>query len=293
MAACIASSSTMIASMKGRAVTKATQVAGRSFLGGDLKFRPLNRAVLPSARKVSVVRNALAVESESPEPVELASYFKPSGWTKMGVVGQSLAVGVTGLAGSAVMDHNVPGPVRLALLSYFLATSAEWAFHKYDMHETDVCHILHHNETNPNMSMPEGYDVNAIQFPRSASIKIAGLGILILAAFDFALRLDIPYWEVVPAAFTVAASHALMWNTLHPDTHYLIVEDGEKFSDSNGAAFISDFPLRGTALWNWLLLNHTGHHTIIGNYNCVFPGADLIYGTFHTHNEKMSGRPTA
>jgi hypothetical protein len=290
MAACIAASTTPIAVLKGRAFVKATHVAGRSFLRGDLDFHPLNCVVLPTARRVCEVRSALAVDSES---AELASYFKPSGWTKMGLVGQSAAIGVTTLAGSVVMNHDVPAPVRLALLSYFLATSAEWAFHKYDMHETDACHIFHHSETNPNMTMPEGYDETAIQFPRSASIKIAGLGVLVLAAFDFALRLDIPYWEVVPASLAVASSHALMWNTLHPDTHYLIVEDGEKFSDSNGAAFIADFPLRGTALWNWLILNHTGHHTIIGNYNCVFPGADCIYGTFYTHNEKMEGRTVA
>eukprot|EP00976_Prorocentrum_cordatum_P074041 1181367-Prorocentrum_minimum.AAC.5 len=245
MSACTACSSTVTACLKWRAVTKSTNVAGRSFLSGGLRFRPTTRAVLRSARKVSVVRSALAVEQQlSPEPKQLASYFKREGWSKMGVVGQSVAIGLTGLAGSVVLNHDVPDVVRLGLLSYFLATSAEWAYHKFEMHETDVGHVFHHRETNPNMTMPEGYDENAIQFPRSASIKIAGLGVLVLAAFDFFLRLDIPYWEVVPAALLVASSHALTWNTLHPDTHYLIVEDGEKFSDSNGAAFNANFPLR-------------------------------------------------
>jgi len=238
-------------------------------------------------RKVSVVRSALAAD-----PSEVAPYFKPEGWKKVGVVGQAAAIGTVVAGFGAVMDHDLPAPMRLALLTYFLATSAEWGFHKFDMHQTDVGHIFHHNETNQDMSMPEGFDINAIQFPRSASIKIAGLGVVVLSAFDFSLRLGIPYWEVVPAALAVAVSHALIWNTLHPDTHYLVCEDGEKMSDSNGAAFNADFPLRGTALWNWLLLNHTGHHTIIGNYNCVFPGADNIYGTMYTHKETAAGVPS-
>ena len=39
---------------------------------------------------------------------------------------------------------------------------------------------------------------------------------------------------------------------------------------------------RETAVYKWLILNHTGHHVIRGNYNCVFPGADNAFGTFYS-----------
>jgi hypothetical protein len=86
--------------------------------------------------------------------------------------------------------------VRLAVLTYAMASTVEWAFHKFDMHETDEVHILHHAETNRDMTMPDGYDITAIQFPRSASIMIAGGGVPLLAALDFVFQLNIPYWEV-------------------------------------------------------------------------------------------------
>jgi hypothetical protein len=86
--------------------------------------------------------------------------------------------------------------MRLAVLTYCMASTVEWAFHKFNMHETDEVHILHHSETNRDMSMPEGYDITAIQFPRSASIMIAAGGVPLLATLDALFQLNIPYWEV-------------------------------------------------------------------------------------------------
>jgi hypothetical protein len=36
----------------------------------------------------------------------------------------------------------------------------------------------------------------------------------------------------------VAITHAGLWNTLHPDSHEVILADDERMSDSNGAAYI-------------------------------------------------------
>jgi hypothetical protein len=77
-----------------------------------------------------------------------------------------------------------------------MASTVEWAFHKFNMHETDDVHILHHAETNRDMSMPEDYNITAIQFPRSASLMIAAGGVPLLATLDALFQLNIPYWEV-------------------------------------------------------------------------------------------------
>ena len=44
--------------------------------------------------------------------------------------------------------------------------------------------------------------------------------------------------QVVPASMLVALTHAGLWNTLHPDSHDVILADDERMSDSNGAAYI-------------------------------------------------------
>ena len=43
---------------------------------------------------------------------------------------------------------------------------------------------------------------------------------------------------MVPAALMVAISHAGLWNTLHPDSHDVVLADDERMSDSNGAAYV-------------------------------------------------------
>jgi len=44
--------------------------------------------------------------------------------------------------------------------------------------------------------------------------------------------------QVVPASMLVALTHAGLWNTLHPDSHDVVLADDERMSDSNGAAYI-------------------------------------------------------
>jgi len=245
------------------------------------KHQGLSRGAPQSAS--NVVRATLASDNLQGNEMtnDLAVQFKSKCWQKLSMKGQGIAIGVTALSTAVVLDSaHFPAPIRMFLLSYALATSVEWAYHKYNMHGVDDVHILHHSETNDDMSMPQGYNINAIQFPLSASLQIAGYGIPLLAAVDLAFHLNIPLWYVPLASTAVAVSHAGLWNTLHPDTHEVLLEMNEKMSDSNGASYQPWLP-RESWWWDWLILNHTGHHTIVGNYNCVFPGADCVFGTFY------------
>jgi hypothetical protein len=44
--------------------------------------------------------------------------------------------------------------------------------------------------------------------------------------------------QVLPASVAVAVTHAGLWNTLHPDTHAVVLSDDERMSDSQGAAYV-------------------------------------------------------
>lgn len=231
-------------------------------------------------KSASVAGNQIMSALVTDSPTELPAKYKPEGWQKAGVVGQSVAIAIAATSTAVVFDKDhFPPALRLFILSYALASTAEWWFHKYDMHETDAVHILHHGETNPDMTMPEGYDINAIQFPLSASAKIAALGFPLLSIADVFLRLEIPIWYNAVAAVLVAGIHAGLWNTMHPDSHEIVLNPNDRMSDSNGASYLEWLPT-DNFIWRWLILNHTGHHTIKGNYNCVYPGADNVYGTF-------------
>lgn len=231
-----------------------------------------------------LTRASLAAD-KSMKRGDIEEYFFGAAWEQPEwmhmMAQQALSAGVMA---STLPASGLPAELRLAVLTYCMASTVEWAFHKFNMHETDDVHILHHAETNRDMSMPEDYNITAIQFPRSASLMIAAGGVPLLATLDALFQLNIPYWEVVPASMLVALTHAGLWNTLHPDSHDVILADDERMSDSNGAAYIqwlSD-ALGETAVYKWLILNHTGHHVIRGNYNCVFPGADNAFGTFYS-----------
>lgn len=243
---------------------------------------PARPAARQARGRTGAVRTRAALASDTPSS-GLQSYHLPDGWTKL--EGWQLMATRAAAAGAAVAvlpASGLPPALRLAMLTYGMASTVEWGYHKFNMHEVDEVHIGHHAETNRDMSMPNDYNINAIQFPRSASIQIAAGGVPLLAALDLALQLQYPLPWVVPASLSVAIVHAGLWNTLHPDSHDVVLADDERMSDSNGAGYIqwlSD-AMGPTALYQWLIINHTGHHTIRGNYNCVFPGADAVFGTF-------------
>merc|ERR1711966_513179 len=76
--------------------------------------------------------------------------------------------------------------------------------------------------------------------------------------------------------------HGLVWNSLHPDMHGLPdVPASVGLPSSVMAGF------RGSPVFEWLRLDHVGHHVASGqvNYNVCCPGMDHLVGTFMPEEE--------
>jgi len=76
--------------------------------------------------------------------------------------------------------------------------------------------------------------------------------------------------------------HGLVWNTLHPHMHGLPDVPASVGLPSSVFAFA-----RGSKVFEFLRLNHVGHHVASGaaNYNVCCPGMDHLVGTFMTEKE--------
>ena len=76
--------------------------------------------------------------------------------------------------------------------------------------------------------------------------------------------------------------HGLVWNALHPDMHGL-----PDVPLSQGLPSAPLAHLRGGKVFEFLRLNHCGHHVASGraNYNVCCPGMDQVVGTFMTEEE--------
>ncbi|KAK3246402.1 hypothetical protein CYMTET_44062 [Cymbomonas tetramitiformis] len=219
-----------------------------------------------------------AADNVRPE-TEIDPLYLPSGWKKMAPLGHATSLGIASLLLATVFHTDLSPIYRLSVLTYAISTSTEWAIHKYYMHRTDEVHLLHHRETNRDMTMPKSFNIDAVQFPLSATAGIFFTYIMLLCTLIFCLQLEIPYWYTIPCMCVVSFLHSGLWNTLHPDTHDIVMNGGDTISDSQSFGYTPWLP-RQSAVWRWLIVNHTGHHTITGNYNCVFPGMDHIMGTF-------------
>ncbi|KAJ1466666.1 hypothetical protein T484DRAFT_2448919 [Baffinella frigidus] len=73
------------------------------------------------------------------------------------------------------------------------------------------------------------------------------------------------------------ALHGLVWNALHPAMHGL-----PEVPSSYGFPSSILKPWRETKIFEWLRVNHRGHHVTSGrsNYNVCCPGFDHVLGTF-------------
>ena len=93
-----------------------------------------------------------------------------------------------------------------------------------------------------------------------------------------ALRLGLPRWPTPIAASIVSVYHGVLWNRLHTDSHGLQRE----LTWDDGLPYVEKVPVANRYA-RWLLTNHIGHHAIkgTGNYNIVFPGPDLLAGTYY------------
>ena len=78
------------------------------------------------------------------------------------------------------------------------------------------------------------------------------------------------------------ALHGLIWNALHPNMHGL---DDVPASVGLPSSWMARF--RGSPVFEWLRINHVGHHVASGkvNYNVCCPGMDFVMNTYMTEEE--------
>merc|ERR1719384_1847312 len=80
-----------------------------------------------------------------------------------------------------------------------------------------------------------------------------------------------------------AAWQTCAWNTMHGMMHgRCAYTEGQPLAlPYSVARWLADYPY-----FNWMIRNHTLHHDIKGdgkgNFNIVWPGADFLFGTYHS-----------
>lgn len=140
-------------------------------------------------------------------------------------------------------------------------------------------HVKHHADTNnKDMTMNEGFEIDALYFHFPNSLIQVAFGAIVLLSADAAFSLDIPGSWVPVAAVMSMTAHNLLWNTMHMDLHNIP-------GDYNDG--LPCFSYRRTsAPWQpyiqWVFNNHVTHHQIGGkaNYNIILPGPDFVMGTY-------------
>lgn len=158
------------------------------------------------------------------------------------------------------------------------AKSGSWADR---LTHINALHVKHHIDTQKDMTMKDGFSLDALYFHLPNTAVQVAVGATILGALDYGLALEIPSTWVLASSAAFAASHSALWNTMHLDMH----EAREVIKD--GIPSI-DYDRRGMYV-QWVFDNHTTHHDVGGgmNYNVVCPGPDLILGTYLQRNSSV------
>lgn len=156
-------------------------------------------------------------------------------------------------------------------------------------------HIEHHAETYDDMSLKTDNPIWMASAPAQRMIGNKYRG----TAFTWGVTRDMCL-QCIPTVFpafallgwsipaTLAlwlpamALHGLVWNALHPNMHGLPDIPASEGLPSSWLA-----GLRGSRLFEYLRLNHVGHHVASGkvNYNVCCPGMDHVVGTFMPEEE--------
>lgn len=182
---------------------------------------------------------------------------------------------------------DMPEPLRLMVICYTIWSLGELIIHRYGMHapanswadkhlHINSLHVTHHKDTNKDMTMAEGFDLNALYFhlPNTTVQALAGVLLISLINFGFSLHMDIT--SIAVASITSAFLHSFLWNSLHLEMHKVQAD----LKDGMPALKL---PLDLAASYQkWVVENHTIHHECGGgqNYNVVLPGPDIILGTY-------------
>ena len=142
----------------------------------------------------------------------------------------------------------------------------------------NTLHVTHHIDTRKDMTMDNGYEVDALYFHFPNSVVQIAFATTVGLLSDSVLSLDIPELWIPVAAVLGMAMHNTLWNTLHMGMHEVPGEYGDGMPC---APFVYQFaPLK--AYRQWVYDNHTTHHDVGGgsNYNIICPGPDFLLGTY-------------
>jgi len=202
---------------------------------------------------------------------------------------------------------------------YMVASSIEWAIHRYIMHCIDNSkipskalrninrqHVLHHNVTNTDMTIKPSLDgykkqklsrrqekFQGLYFTWRINIAITFGFIVGSAVVNFVVGVILSPVIVYDVTYTVAISLGLVlclwmnvvWNYVHPTLHHA---EGLKLSEGLDLLPRRDW-MQDTFIYNYLWKHHVLHHFLkgenAGNFNVTLPGADWLYGTYHTECE--------
>jgi len=145
-------------------------------------------------------------------------------------------------------------------------------------------HVEHHRETLDDMTL----DLEHLRAPALDSDPFRGTAFPWWATGAMTLSVLVPAFPVlsllgwsggaiVAAVVAALLLHALVWNALHPNMHGL-----PDVPPTHGAPSFVLAHYRDSALFQWLRVNHEGHHRASGahgNYNVCCPLVDQLVGT--------------
>jgi hypothetical protein len=192
---------------------------------------------------------------------------------------------------------------------YGIATISEWVYHRYGVHleaknlpaaididflRGSACrHLIHHRLTRNDMSLKSNLGTYNVPFADQKLEKFQGIYLLwsdtILIFFlvfmlsnlvaVFVIRMSILSVLIYSSAMTLWMS--AIWNSVHAMVHSV-----DSLPIKDGCDPIPHSWLMNTRFYQYLWKNHVLHHLIHGeqrgNYNVTVPGADYLFGTYHT-----------
>ena len=247
--------------------------------------RCATRRITPSSIESEILpARPSDVAIETVNNMSVPSRFKrPDALTRLGVSG----IFVSSLTLSVTSILPINDVLRLAILSYWIWGYGEFAVHKWAMHapmgswadrhlHINSLHVTHHKDTLRDMTMDEGYSLDALYFHLPNTFLQGITGTLLISLISQIFSLDIPISSIVTASFISAILHSFLWNSLHLDMHEV------KADLRDGMPALKIDPSIASSFRQWVITNHTIHHECGGgkNYNVVLPGPDIIQGTY-------------
>ncbi len=183
--------------------------------------------------------------------------------------------------------------ISFLLFAYLFASIQEWTIHKYLMHSTNDQvkslsiynnHQLHHKTTNNTdyKTDPSSHKYICINF--MSTNGLIQISILLLMNTFFLHQLfshKISTTFILATNTTLLAINILVWNTYHSLVHQ--IDPTQICQPYTYLSKTQQNQLMNTSYILWLIANHQEHHNHTNsNFNIVFPGADYLFGSYHS-----------